>query len=371
MNRHTRTYSRLRQRLGALMALLAVVSGMAVSSCDSTIHEYPDAPCSNNVRLAIIPIADHQAPPVRFRELTYSNDWKLSERPLSPEPSPNFAVPADSRSRIVLEVLRIVEDRNGESHQLVSRRVVSLDAFVDPLRDTVSFSLPEGRYKVLAWSDLHTEAEVPYSADDLRNIRYDFENMPLPPDRKAALCASLDVTLSRGTPNCSAPASCPVQVVEMHLSRPTARYSVIATGGCPYSGPVTAKVVYRQYVSVGYNTLTAETNSFVNQYSFNCVLPVVPTAHQELEILADHILVADGKVDYVKADFYFFDAAGRQISCARDIEIPLRASYETVLRGPFLNSSVTDGGDVSIDDNFAGEIIVPLRSSAFPNQLNL
>ena len=125
---------------------------------------------------------------------------------------------------------------------------------------------------------------------------------------------------------------------------------------------MTVKVIYKQYVSAGYNVATGEPNLFVSTHSFN-VRPeeIEYEGKREESLFGDYIFTSAEGETHVLADFYFYDAEGNEVSHCQDVDIPLTRNRETVVRGYFLTRELGEGNGVSIDENFEGEYVVEIN----------
>ena len=152
------------------------------------------------------------------------------------------------------------------------------------------------------------------------------------------------------------------------MNRPSARYRVIASDFAEFTRDggtlegVVVKVVYKQYVTVGYNVATCEPNLFISTYSFNTSLTQeVFDQDDHISILGDYLFTSPDKEDVIIADFYFYDSSGNEFNHCKNIEIPLKQDHETIIRGCFLTNKVEKDSNISIDENFEGEYIVGLN----------
>lgn len=150
------------------------------------------------------------------------------------------------------------------------------------------------------------------------------------------------------------------------------RYRVVATDVTAFlrSGgileDVSVKVVYKQYVAVGYNVATCDPNRFVGTYSVRFPFlhaDAMGDVGEDAEglLFGDYLFTSSGQETLVLADFYFYDATGGEINRCQGIEIPLKRNRETVIRGAFLTHEVSRGNDIAIDENFEDEFTMTVE----------
>lgn len=351
--------------LGAVASLL--------SSCDSTIHEYP-RPMESEV---IIETHIDRNPPLYYKEVVYNQKWERTVNDLDPKTTPAY-IPADGYSmRLILDIYRTSSTRTAGSlrqGERVARHVMELDKDALPPQNRLQTRLPDGDYCVLGWADYVHKGQTEdnyYSAPTLLNVLSNYQNYPT--DIHLKNCAAgqhpftLDLNLGPEgyplLPNVGVQRS---RVIPVMLSRTVARYTLVASdysafvqdGGKLNGGKV--KVTYRQYVSVGYDVSQQEPNEFISSYSFERPLPNDLQGTQEIILLQDYLLASSQKEDNVIVDLYFYNANGKEISRCTNVEIPLMRNHETVVKAPFLTKKIDNGGQVSIDENFDGEHIVEI-----------
>ncbi len=344
------------------------------TSCDPTIHEYPNPGKS---QVIIEPHIDRN-PPLYYKEVSYDENWNRSVRDLDPLPAEAYAPGEDYAVRLILDIYKCNLNRTTSSvrqEQLVDRRVVELDRLALPPQDTIHSYLLDGNYCVLAWADYVRKGEVKntyYTADMLTNVRADITNYPADTYLRSAAAGlqsfNLDLNLgAEGYPVIPGVGVQTSRTIPVMLSRPLGRYKIIATDynafvqdGGNLRG-ATVKVVYKQYVSVGYDVSLQEPNDFINTYDFRTSLwQGEVNAQGEFALFGDYLFTSSNKEDHIIADFCFFDANGVEISRCSNVEIPLKRNGETVVKAPFLTKKLDNGGQVSIDEKFEGEHVVEI-----------
>lgn len=356
-----------------VIVLLWVFLGL-LASCDRTIHEYPHPKKS---QVIIEPHIDRN-PPLYYKEVVYNEKWQRSEKNLESHPSSPYTLADRYSLRLIIDIYRCNPTRITPSmrqEQLVDRRVIELDKDAMPPQDTLHTYLNDGNYCILAWADYVRKGDLTdiyYSTNTLLNIHSNIHNYP--PDRHLKSAAagrqSFNLNMNLGPegypilPNSGVQTS---RIVPVMLSRPMARYKIVASDyntfvkeGGKLQG-ATVKVLYKQYVSVGYDVSIREPNEFLSTYRFETPVLNESTGQEgETVLVGDYLFTSFDKEDNIIADLCFFDANGKEISRCSNVEIPLKRNQETIVKGPFLTKKIDNGGQVAIDENFEGEHIVEI-----------
>lgn len=355
-----------------IVLLIGVFGGLI--SCDRTIHEYPDAVKSDVI---IRPYVDRSSPSA-YKEVVYDEKWRKTERLLDPLPAASYTPDKGHSMRLILDIYKCGYQKTTSSMrhgELIERRVLELDRGALPPQDTIHTSLYDGDYCILAWADYVRKNEVKdtyYDAGSLQNIHAGTTRYPSDMHLRSSATGRQYFILSldlgpEGYPILPDLGKQSSRIIPVMMSRPSGRYKIIASDyeafvkdGGNLNG-ATVKVVYKQYVSIGYDVSLQEPNEFISTYHFE----VAPLREEtdirgESVLVGDYIFVGTDKEDNIIADFYFFDADGFEINRCSNIEIPLKRNHETIVKGPFLTRKVDNGGQVSIDENFEGEHIIKI-----------
>lgn len=356
-------------------AILLLGIGGLMTSCDPTIHEYPDDVKSEVI---IQPQIDRTAP-LQYKEITYNDKWQRSERLLDPNPAAPYTLSnSDYAIRLILDLYRCRPHKTNMSmrkEELIERKVVEIEALAQPPQASFKTSLNDGDYCILAWADYIRKGEVKdtyYEVPSLIKINSKLSSYPSDMHLRSSSSGRQSFILDMhygptGYPILAEVGQLKSNIVPVPMSRPSSRYKLISSDydaflkeGGKLEG-ATVKVVYRQYVSVGYDVSLEEPNDFMSSYEF--VSPILSSkgdAAGELFLVGDYLFTNSGKEDTVIADFFFYDAKGGQINHCTNIEIPLKRNHETVIKAPFLTKKVDNGGQVSIDEKFEGEHIIQI-----------
>lgn len=150
----------------------------------------------------------------------------------------------------------------------------------------------------------------------------------------------------------------------VYMKRPSARFHLWATDWNEFSkkrsrasvNNLLVRVVYKQYVGVGYNVESGMLNAFIESRTMEMMPPDEPSGGEVL-LAYDYVLANDGREDHVLIDLFIYDEEGQEINHYQNIDIPLYRNHETVLRGPFLTKKI-GSGNIGIDDDFDDEFVV-------------
>lgn len=365
------------RKIDAYLCLSGLILLCVLQACDATIHEYPSPETS---LVVVQPAVDRRQPPY-YKEVAYDAEWNRTETLLEAEESQPYGVADDAAMRIIVEVFE--GQATGADYRPLARRVLNVDAYALPPQDTVHFYLPHGEYSILAWADYVNEdnpVDWHYRTDTLTAIRTDIGTYPHNPHHRSTAAGqaafNVDFQLTpEGYPTLYGGNGRRIEdeiqysrTVPVDLLRPAGRYRVVAldyqdflqTGGS--ADGLTVKVVYRQYVSVGFNMATSEPNLFISTYSFNLQPDDIDyEGKRDESLFGDYIFAASSNETNVLADFYFYDAQGQEINHCEGIEIPLMRNRETIVKGYFLTREIGNGNAIGIDENFEGEYVIEVK----------
>ncbi|MDO4789433.1 MAG: hypothetical protein Q3998_00520 [Porphyromonas sp.] len=355
-----------------ILSILLLSFIALVTSCDPTIHEYPH-PVKSHV--FIRPHID-RTPPLLYKEVVYDEKWRRSVNLLEPLPAAPYLSNEGHSVRLILDIYKCSSLRTTASmrhEKLVERKVVELKNDAHSYQEDLRADLYDGNYCVLAWADYTRRGNLKntyYNANTLLKILSIIPQYPSDIHLRDAATGQQSFTLDFNL----GPEHYPVlpgiglqssRVIPVMLSRPMARYKIIASdykafiedGGKLEGG--TVKVVYKQYISVGYDVSTQEPNEFISTYTFSTdILQEKTNKEGEILLIGDYLFTSFDKEDTVIADFFFFDSNGLEINRCSNIEIPLKRNHETIVKALFLTKKIDNGGQVSIDENFEGEHVV-------------
>ena len=342
--------------------VLMLLSVLALSSCDRTIHEYPGLP---TIEL-IVNCSVNLAHPEHFVtvECEAETGTTYVVRTQNAElKGTRFEEPVCLR--YVIDLYRVTT-----SHSTFVQREIRYSALTDPrIEATATFNVDPAEYKVLIWCD-YVQDDVReawyYQTDDLRKILYS-DIVVLDNNDKDAFTNMIDVNLKEyyyldGDF---------VVTYNTELQRPKGRFKCITTDmndfvhGGGNAENITSVITYTQYVSAGYNVEEQKPNYFEPTRTFTTTARIDEDG--ELELFYDYVFV-NGKQTNVKLNMYFYDGditvndkgevIGEEISHWTGIVVPLKRNMETVIEGRMLTTSFGTGG-IGIDPGFEDEIVIP------------
>lgn len=365
------TMKRDRFHISMLLGMLVLLA----TACDQTIHEYPG---SGNVPV-LVELNVDRTPPNYYKALTYDDEGGYFEEELTPDASWAYIPDERLSLRFVVELYKVPSaGASVEKGSLVERREIAMDRLALPPQDTVLFYVPEGNYKVLSWADYVPQTsgeDWHFDTGQLNAVRENMDHAPQVNHHKNAAAGSCDfavtigrygetVSVSTGAAGSTAsvtPSGEPV--VPVYMTRPSARFRLWATDWNDFTrkksravNDLQVKIVYKQYIGVGYNVESESLNAFVETHEMDMV-PVTVTDDGSLLLAYDYVLTNTGREDHVLIDVFVCDKNGDEINHYQNIDVPLSRNRETVLKGPFLTREV-GSGDIGIDDEFDDEIVV-------------
>ncbi|WP_294178932.1 DUF6562 domain-containing protein [uncultured Coprobacter sp.] len=353
-----------------MIAVLSVFMGLMMA-CDATVHEYP---VPDKSFVVIEPNVD-RLPPLYYKEVFYDEEWNRTIKNLEEAHSKPYVPNEDFAMRIILDVYEKKSGKNRIVQQRTERRMLFVDKDALPPQDTIQVYLPKGDYQVLAWADYiykDNPVDLFYQTDVLMSIKANTDVYPVNTHHRSTAVGQEVFTVgSDFEPNSFSfeeSGNLPSTVIPVMMERPSGRYRVIASdfddfirAGGSLEG-LTVKVIYKQYIGVGYNVEARKPNLFTTMYSFNTIpSQIVYDGKEAISLFGDYLFTDWENETNILADFYFFDASGTEISHCQNIEIPLKRNHETVLRGFFLTRKIGDGNNVNIDDSFGGEYVVEIN----------
>ena len=339
-------------------------------SCDKTIHEYP--PTEENA-LILLEINTDRTPPRYYKELTYDHHGNSQEIELEATLSDAYIPDERLSLRLITELYKLssFEDRVDQG-VLVARRIVTVDRLKEAPQDTLKFHVPAGIYRALTWADYtlkDDQEDWHYQTEKLDAIQENVDHKPRVNHHKNSAAGScnflVDFNLSKsGNPTIlqrtrATPA--PDHVVPVQLQRAVGRFRLWATDLQDFlnSGHridnLQVKIIYKQYISAGYNVDTETPNRFVEM----CTMETTPTTISEdgtVLLAYDYVLTSSNKEDHILIDVFIYDEE-KELNHYQNITIPLQRNHETIVKGPFLTKEI-GSGDIGIDDEFDDEIVV-------------
>ena len=343
------------------------------AGCDTTIHEYPELKKS----LVILELHADRMPPTFYKEVVFDFDGNRSETLLEPDVAAVYLPDERLCLHFVTELYSVpsAESDICEGH-LLERRVLSADRLKEAPQDTLHFHVPTGLYRVLGWVDyapVDSCKDWHFDTGVLTAVEADVEHKPRNNHHKSSAAGrshfAVDLyTDEKGYPvylpedTSAQETSTPNRLIPVYMKRPSARFRLLATdlqefqeGGNDTTG-LNVRIVYKQYVSAGYNVDTQTPNQFVQTRTMD-TSPSGQAGDGTVLLAYDYVLTSDNEEDHVLIDIFITDREGNEINAFQNISVPLRRNQETIVKGPFLTKEI-DVSEIGIDDTFEDEHII-------------
>lgn len=349
-----------------------VLAATLQAGCDATIHEYPTAQTSQ----VIVELNADRMPPDYYKELVYDKDGNHTEKLLEQVPSAEYRISEDFDMRFIVELYRVPTPTDDvDKGTLEARREISVHRLMHPPQDTLHFYVPDGLYKVLAWADYvpcNEQNDWHFHTDALDEVRVNLNHVPENNHQKNSGAGFTDFSVDftrdeEGLPQAAnqTRAAKDNRLIPVYLKRPAGRFRLWATDYQEFlqnghrAEDLTVRIIYKQYVSAGYDVSMQEPNAFIETRVMETT-PGRVAADGTMLLAYDYVLTSDTQEDHVLVDIAIYDREnGTELNHFQNVDIPLRRNRETVVRGPFLTREV--GSGIEIDDNFDGEFVVPIN----------
>lgn len=281
--------------------------------------------------------------------------------------------------RYTIAAYRLLQDGSYAEEPFLLK-VFSKDE-IDELNATFRFSIDEGSYRFYVWTDFvlaGTQSDYFYNTTNFRRISlqgtHEGNN-----DFRDAFSGSADLKVirlgSKETPS----------TVTVQMRRPLAKFEFITTdlqefitktieamirkeeaeaaakaGETKSDGDTKAPVVdlekytvvffYSGYMPNAYNMMEGKPCDSATGVKFSSAISAIDNHDARLGF--DYVFV-NGEESSVMVTVALYDEEGTQLSISRQIEVPIKRSMLTTVRGSFLMQNT--GGGVAIDPGFEDE----------------
>ena len=350
-----------------------VVYGISIltTACDTTIHEYP----KTGESIVLVELNVDRTPPRYYKELIYDKNGEYVETTLESEVSETYTADERLCMRLIAELYKVSSPTDGTAKgTLVARRDLAVDRLKDAPQDTLQFSVPTGTYRTLTWADYTPKNNITdwhFETDELDAIRVTLEHKPQDNHHKSSAAGSNafivdfdhnetgNITISDNT----RATRIDNDIVPVHLKRASGRFRLWATDLQDFLNSnnriedLRVRIIYKQYISAGYNVDTETPNLFVQARSMETTPTTIPGDGTVL-LAYDYVLTSSDKEDHVLIDVFIYKG-NEKLNHYQNIDVPLRRNRETVIKGPFLTKTV-GSGDIGIDDEFNDEFVVEI-----------
>lgn len=349
-------------KLHTLVGAWTILIGLLISSCD--VHEFPK---DKNIHLTL--------------RLKYTTDM-----PWTTFNSGNFFQrTVNSRStdlgRPIRCIVRLYGVTGGTRADVTAnyQEYIYYSSSTDSTSNVFPIDIPQGDYQVMAWADFANEADGTgfYNADDFADIK-----VPSPyignTDYKDAFSGTAEIRLADFLED---RANMNNKTITIEMSRPLAKYEFISTdleefmaqeaeaqkkkakaGNAESQNDEDTKATinlnnysirffYDGYVPSSYSMFTDKPVDAITGVSFAGTFNVL--SDDEVSLGFDYVMV-NHKETTITVKMGLFNQQGELISLTNPIDVPLKRSTHTLVRGRFLmeksNNSVTI--DPSYEDDY-------------------
>lgn len=261
-----------------------------------------------------------------------------------------------------------------------SRRYTFTRADFSELNTSVRLSIDEGYYRFYVWTDFVKKGmstDLLYNTSNFRDIRLQGEHEGNN-DYRDAFIGNAELLVKRG-----AAADAPAEAT-VPMERPLAKFEFISTDLQEFitkameelskkkAGQTDARdgdavdpaidlskyrvvFYYSGYMPCEFNIMDNKPCDSMTGVSFESTIKAVD--EHEARLGFDYVFV-NGKESSVMVTVALLDEDGTQLSRSNQIEVPLKRSMLTVVKGSFLIQET--GGGVAIDPDFEGEFNIVL-----------
>lgn len=318
-------------KASAAWAFVFIFGTLFFSSCH--IFEYPDENCGQNIEITL---DFNTAWDTQYYDYTRSGE-------LSGE------------MRYIVRAYSVID---GNLKRDIYKETVFTREVARNYDCSVNMILPEGEYRLMVWSDFVVDGRTYYDGEEfsyvtLTTVPYSGGN-PM----RDAFCGNMELTVTGETEKAT---------VEMH--RPLAKFTFISTaltefleqeaelngGTAPKLSDYYAIVRYPQYMPSAFNMFMGRNADSATGIQFNT--NIVESGEDEATLGWDFVfmnLTGDSKVAVQVMVVNRKD--DRVVASTPMIQVPIQASFETIVKGDFLLRQ--NNGGVGIDPGFNGEFTV-------------
>lgn len=266
----------------------------------------------------------------------------------------------------------------------LNRQPVARQVFVENITERTHLSLPvsmklhASRYQLVVWSD-YVSAETPEE-----DLYYDTNSLvPVIPNRashtgnteyKDVFSGTVPLDLTSYENQWGAAVE-----LDVELSRPVARYELVATDVTDFlqrvaAGKVTgtsftARIKYSGYVAVGYNALDGVPKHSLMYMQYNTRFNLPAEGTEEMRVGFDYVFVTSGEAVSVPLEVEIVDADNVRVANTV-LQVTCESGKNTVLRGKFLTDNEEGGenpggsddedGGIGFDPDYEGEIDIDI-----------
>lgn len=346
--------------LKLLRFLPAILAVAIFTGCD--IHELPDVP----ERPTPAPNPEPEPEPTtRTLRITLSHEDDMTQ--LGEYFYDNGTLTSRSRAdensdHQVRHVVKAFPATRGETSRSEDASMTFTSDIADGLDATIDITIPSGDHTIIVWTDYVDKGSTDdkyYSTDDFSEVILNNNNAYSGSNnRRDAFYGSATVAEGDDRP------------VTIEMKLPMARYTFVTTDLRRFIERETAakdarsfnlddytvKFVYPRYVSCSFNLFVGHTAD--SRIGLTYTSTMRQLSDDEAELGFDYVIVNDAETS-VNVGAEIYDKGGKLVARIPAIDVPLKRSRSTVVKGDFL-SAVADG-PATIDPDFNGSFDIEIK----------
>ena len=329
--------------------LYLIISLTLLSACD--VHEWPEAPEFVKLHLRL----NYETDMVEWNH-TYDNST-ISEQGLG-------ATYDNSQDSGIMRYIIRTYPMTKSSQEFVQEFVLTKDV-VDGYNHNVTLDILPGNYNIKVWADLveSKDNEYPYDATSFAQIKL-LGSHKGSTNYRDAFRGSKDVSLEL-----SIDARQP-DTLDIVRQRPVAKFEFVTTDVVKFIGKEATRIANQaggnatQSIDIeDYKVVFYYVGFMPNTYSIITDKPVDSATgvmfESSMKMLSDteaqvgfDYVFANNNESAVTVQIGVYDSVGEQLSLTEPIEVPVKRSHHTILKGMFLMSDAAGG--VAINPNYDG-----------------
>lgn len=242
---------------------------------------------------------------------------------------------------------------------------------------TFDLNIAAGEYTIMVWAELSEDGKnyLFYNSAKFDDIMLNTPYHGCDDYKDAFRGVSDDVLVKESIRVQEGP-----QVIKVNMQRPLAKFGLVTTDLADFIDRETKALMLRNaeaqqddaqtktdtkvdindyrimcgyagFMPNTYNMVTDKATDSAKGVIFECKL--TPISQSEALLGSDYVFISD-KETSVSVQFGIYDASGKQVSITSVIEIPIKRSFYTLLRGSFLTQASTGGLTImpDFDDEF-------------------
>lgn len=341
-------------RSSAIYSNIMLVAVMLFAwSCD--VHEWPSPSDSVPLHISL----DCQTDMIQWHHSYHKG--RVSEVGV------DDTMPSERNSGEIRYIVRAfaTENRRAANSEAVAEFVFTKD-MANGYHHEATISLPPGNYNLAIWSDMTASREDSryYNADDFSFISLAGDHRSCD-DYRDAFCGRASVSLVADIYDRNP------DTLDITLMRPLAKFEFVTSDIAEFteklikganatrtinSEDYEVRLYYVGYAPTSYNLFTDSPANAITNLFFTSSLALLN--EREASLGFDYIFTYDYDTK-IAVQVGVYNQQGKQLSLSEVVNVPLRRSHHTIIRGDFLFSDASGG--VTIDPGFNGDhnIVIP------------